>query len=262
MSCPDCKKGAILPGEPTGSIAPNGAYFSPGPSGDSARAIILLTDIFGLPLVNSKLLADHFSKKLSCDVWVPDMFNGKPPFAVDAMKFPERAGEKLQLLPNLIKLVPSLPALYRNRPPVVLVRLRSFIEALQAEKKYGKIGAVGYCFGGAMAVKLAGTDLLNSVVICHPAPVSEQEVRAMKIPSSWACAEEDMSFKPKTRQKTEAIFVSRKNQGNPIEYEFRDYKGTTHGFAARPNLAYPEVKAGYEGALEQTVQWFEKTLQI
>ena len=37
-------------------------------------------------------------------------------------------------------------------------------------------------------------------------------------------------------------------------------QGTAHGFAARPNLAYPEVKAGYEGAFEQAVQWFKKTL--
>jgi carboxymethylenebutenolidase len=36
--------------------------------------------------------------------------------------------------------------------------------------------------------------------------------------------------------------------------------GTAHGFAVRPNLTVPEVKAGYEGGLEQTVAWFRKTL--
>lgn len=76
-SCPDCKKGSILPGEPTGRMV-NGAYFAAGPSENDSRAIILLTDIFGLALVNSKLLADHFSKCLSADVWIPDMFDGEP----------------------------------------------------------------------------------------------------------------------------------------------------------------------------------------
>ena len=38
------------------------------------------------------------------------------------------------------------------------------------------------------------------------------------------------------------------------------YIGTAHGFAVRPNLTVPEVKAGYEGGLEQTVAWFRKTL--
>ncbi|KAF5389172.1 hypothetical protein D9757_003523 [Collybiopsis confluens] len=262
MSCPDCRKGTILPGEPTGSIAPNGAYFAPGPSGTKSRAVILLTDIFGLPLVNSKLLADHFSKKLQCDVWVPDQFNGNPPFGVDSMKFPEKAGDKLEILPFLVGLIPALPALIRNRPSVVFARDKSFIEALQAEKKYEKLGTVGYCFGGSMALKLAGTDLVNSAVVCHPGPMSEQDVMDIKVPSSWVCAEEDMTFKPKLRQRAEEILASRKGKDEFTEYEFKDYKGTTHGFAARPNLGYPEVKVGYEGALEQVVQWFEKTLPV
>ena len=36
--------------------------------------------------------------------------------------------------------------------------------------------------------------------------------------------------------------------------------GTAHGFAMRPNMQVPEVKAGYEGALDQTVAWFKMTL--
>jgi hypothetical protein len=41
-----------------------------------SHAIILLSDGFGLLLVNSHLLADKFSKELSCDVWIPDLFDG------------------------------------------------------------------------------------------------------------------------------------------------------------------------------------------
>ena len=36
--------------------------------------------------------------------------------------------------------------------------------------------------------------------------------------------------------------------------------GTAHGFALRPNLNIPEIKTAFEGALEQTVNWFKKTL--
>ena len=39
-------------------------------------AIVLLTDIFGLPLGNCKLMADRFAQELGCDVWVPDLFDG------------------------------------------------------------------------------------------------------------------------------------------------------------------------------------------
>ncbi|KAJ3775514.1 dienelactone hydrolase endo-1-3,1,4-beta-D-glucanase [Lentinula raphanica] len=282
-SCDNCKKGAVLPGEPTGTMV-NGAYFAAGPEGNKSRAIILLTDIFGLPLVNCKIMADNISKRLECDCWVPDLFDGKPPITVDKLKVPERVGEKVHWFSLIFNALPSLPAMLRNRPTVAYPKAEKFVKDLKAEKKYEKLGAVGYCFGGTLAVSMASTDLLNSVVICHPGSITPEAVEAMKVrhtlchthtvsqkyihasrfltqvPSAWACAEEDMGFKPAMRRKAEEILASRKDKENFVEYEFKDYKGTVHGFAARPNLAYPEVKAGYEGAFEQTIEWFKKTI--
>ena len=71
--CEHCKSGFVLPGEPKGSMQ-DGAYFAAG--ADTTRAVVLLTDIFGLPLKNSKILADQFAEQVGCDVWVPDLFNG------------------------------------------------------------------------------------------------------------------------------------------------------------------------------------------
>jgi carboxymethylenebutenolidase len=83
MSCPDCTTGGFLPGEPTGTFSTQGAYFTPAPVAlepedpqASKRAVLLLTDAFGLPLKNSKILADNLAKRLNCDVWVPDLFEG------------------------------------------------------------------------------------------------------------------------------------------------------------------------------------------
>lgn len=75
-SCENCKKGYIIPGEPTGTMV-DGAYFRTAPSGtESKSAIVLLTDIFGLPLINSKIIADLLAEKTGFDVWVPDLFDG------------------------------------------------------------------------------------------------------------------------------------------------------------------------------------------
>jgi len=38
--------------------------------------------------------------------------------------------------------------------------------------------------------------------------------------------------------------------------------GTAHGFASRPNMALDEVKDAHRKALDQTVEWFQKTLVI
>lgn len=45
--------------------------------GGEKKAIVLLTDIFGLPLVNNKLLADAFNERVGVDVYVPDLFVGQ-----------------------------------------------------------------------------------------------------------------------------------------------------------------------------------------
>jgi hypothetical protein len=75
MSCPDCFRGSVLLGEPTGNFV-DGTYLATHPERTSERAIILLTDIFGLPLKNPKILADSPATHLKCDVWIPDQFAG------------------------------------------------------------------------------------------------------------------------------------------------------------------------------------------
>lgn len=88
-----------------------------------------------------------------------------------------------------------------------------------------------------------------------------------------------MGFKDKQIKAAQSYFREQEGRPNNVEYEFKIWNGksspllhrgsphpiflctgTAHGFAVRPNLDLPEVKAGYEGGLDQTVTWFKKTL--
>ncbi|KAH9080606.1 dienelactone hydrolase endo-1-3,1,4-beta-D-glucanase [Lactarius deliciosus] len=264
MSCPDCYKGFVLPGEPKGSmVGPD--YFTPalGDSTQPTKAIVLLTDIFGLALSNPRIVADHLAEHVGVDVWIPDFFNGKPPFKVENLEpySPDRAGVKMKWTGALVfKVLLALPGLVANRPSVVDPRVHAFIKKVKSEKGYERIGAVGYCFGGAMAVRLGSTDLVNTIVIAHPAASKPAQVRAIKVPASWLLAEEDFSFKDKDVKTAQSIFKEKEEKPDHVDYEFKIWNGTAHGFAVRPNLQVPEVKAGYEGGLEQTITWFKKTL--
>jgi len=216
-------------------------------------------------LPNPRIVADHIAEHVGVDVWVPDFFNGNPPFDANSLEplMPDRAGVKLSWLSLglfALKGLPSLPRFIANRPSVVDARVHETIKKIKADKGYERIGAVGYCFGGAMAGRLGATDAVNTIVIAHPAPLAAKQMRAIKVPTSWALAEEDMSFKDKDVKTAEAIFKEQEENPDHVDYEFRVWKGTFHGFAVRPNLTVPEVKAGYEGALDQTVAWFKKTL--
>lgn len=266
MSCSDCTQGIVLPGEPIGQLNSEfnvQSYFSPGGSSPSSTAVILLTDAFGLPLKNCKILADQLSQRLSCDVWVPDLFNGSPLLKIGQLNLPDRAGVRRSFLEKVkfaINVIPSIPRFISNKPAVVDDRIATFIGQIKQEKGYQKLGAVGYCFGGAAAVRLGCTDLVECVVICHPGKFPVSIIDDLKVPSSWACAEDDASFIPSSRKAAEEKLAKINNlkKTGSVEYEFKDYKGTAHGFAARPNLLLPEVKVAYEGALEQTISWFNK----
>ncbi|KAI5119205.1 hypothetical protein M0805_004460 [Coniferiporia weirii] len=260
--CEHCTKGDVLPGKPKGSMQ-DGAYFAPG--ADKTKAVMLLTDIFGLPLVNCKIMADQLAEQVGCDVWVPDQFNGSPPFAPSELDgvIPHTPGtkmafsSKLYLFWNILK---HLPNLISNRPSVTDTRIQTFTKQLKEKKGYAKIGIVGYCWGGATGIRLASTGLIDTAVIVHPGRCNAEQIRAMKTPTSWLCAEEDPSFGPELRAEAEAIFAARKDKPDFLAYEFHEYKGTVHGFAARPELSVPEIKEGFEKAFEATIKWFKQTL--
>lgn len=85
MVCQDCVTGARLAGTPSGQMVTAGTYRSyysskatvPRAEGASQKAIIISPDVFGLGIVNPKLIADQLNEKVGCNVYVPDVFEGK-----------------------------------------------------------------------------------------------------------------------------------------------------------------------------------------
>lgn len=267
MVCPQCKDGQLLPGEPEGQILKDfqGAYYAPGPEGSSSkRTILLLTDAFGMPLKNCKIIADNLAKRVGCDVWIPDYFAGEPLISHTAMELPDKPGQRPGFFGWLKFIftigIPAIPTIIRNRPSVVDQRVNSFIDLIKAQKQYESIGLVGYCYGGSACIRFGSSDKIQSVVICHPGRFTLEEVKAIKVPNAWVCAEDDMYFSDTLKNQSEAVFAGRVEKADYIDYEFKVYKGTTHGFASRPNLENPDHKVAYEGACDQIVNWFTKTL--
>ncbi|KAG6840738.1 hypothetical protein C0991_004756 [Blastosporella zonata] len=265
MSCPECLTGEFLPGEPTGVLSTQGAYLAAGPVQPSKRAIVLLTDIFGLPLKNCKIIADHFAKELGCDVWVPDYFAGRPVAPLSKMKMLERAVGPMttwDMICFVFGMIPNVPAFFASRPSVADARITSFVKAIQEEKKYDKIGCVGYCYGGSAAIRLGSTDLFQSVAIFHPGPFTVDIAKSIKAPAFWGCAAVDRAVSSTLLEQTEAMYAARKGTDSFLDYEFKIYDGTLHGFAIRPDLTNHVVKEAYDAAVEHTVSWFNKTLLV
>ncbi|GJE97180.1 dienelactone hydrolase-like protein [Phanerochaete sordida] len=271
MKC-HCYQGYLLEGEPRGQLV-EGAYFAPAPESKSgtedtpSRAIVVFTDIFGLGIKNPKIIADELAQRVGCDVWVPDLFDGRPPFSSAELEplLPDTGNpnDKLSLMRKLrmtwfmVLRRKRVRAVYAD---VVDPRATAFLTKLRAEKKYEKLGGVGYCYGGAVCLRLSAAGLLDALVACHPSVNDIESIAALRVPVAFVCAEADKMFTPALRRQAEEHLEARKGTEKAVEYEFRDYPGTVHGFATRPNPKVTKVVEAYRAALEQTAEWFVKTL--
>jgi len=272
--CENCTKGTKLPGTPKGSMIKVGGtdtYLATPPQGvkpgNEHKAVVIFTDVIGLPLGNAQIIADGFAEKLGMEVYVPDMFLGSPPITPEQMTSvdhfeigtPRPLWNKLRFFTLLLGVIPNI--IFSNGPGKVTKRMESWVEAVKQERGVERLGAVGHCYGGMVIVKLAAakSGLLQAGVVAHPGRITKEEIAKVDFPCAWATCEEDESFPQPFAKEVEASFAAR-DEKSKVPYEFVYYPGTKHGFAARPALHIPEVKEAWEKVTEQSWRWLEKYL--
>ncbi|KJR84266.1 dienelactone hydrolase family protein [Sporothrix schenckii 1099-18] len=241
-------------GTPVGKIeAHNGfdMYISK-PEGNATKAVLYLTDVFGIQLAENKLhvpppapcttnLADSFARAGFLTV-APDLFNGTPaPGDINVPGFNTTAF-----------LNDHGPA---QTDPIVAAGL-AYIRSLGITR----VGATGYCFGGRYAFR-AGSNLTTTsirpgqgaraVFAAHPSMLGDEEIAAIQGPASVAAAETDALMPAARRTEITALL-----QNSGQEYSFAVYGGTSHGFGVRVNVTDPRQKFAKEEAFLQAARWF------
>lgn len=170
-----CNAPNLTAGEPSGRMqnltSSLKAYIaSPKQKKKPSTAVIYLSDIFGLPLVNNKLLADAIAAAGFLVVF-PDLFAG------DAI--PVNAMEGFNM------------TAWRERHPVSAIDaiVAATVASVQSEFGYADIGAVGYCFGGKYVARfLAEGKGLSAGFTAHPSGLTAAELEAVAGPMSIAYA--------------------------------------------------------------------------
>ncbi|KAH9893553.1 alpha/beta-hydrolase [Cubamyces lactineus] len=246
MSCDECFKGVRHEGQPEGRIEQIGGIecYVATPAGDydKSKVVLFLTDVFGIPLVNNKLLADDFARNGFRTV-MPDLFNGdaRPADSMGNQNF-DRAAWTAKHGPDSWK--PILDAV---------------VDALQADGVTW-IGTTGYCFGAPPAWYLALKGVSKVTVVSHPsrlrAPEDLEEYRdKVKAPLLINSCENDPTFPQDAQAMADELLGGGKFAPG---YERTYWDGCTHGFAVRGDLSNPKIKAGKEGAFEATVKFFKR----
>jgi len=119
----------------------------------------------------------------------------------------------------------------------------------------GKLGAVGFCYGGGMVNFLAtqlGADLSAGVAFYGSAP-NLDDVPKIKAPLLIQSAETDERINASWPAYEEALKAAK------VPYERHLYPGTQHGFNNNTTPRYDEVAAKL--AWSRTVAWFNKYLR-
>ncbi|KAJ8110132.1 hypothetical protein OPT61_g6944 [Boeremia exigua] len=205
---------------------------------NDSTAILFITDFYGLPSINNRLLADQIASKTH-RVIMPDLFNG------DAVPMAMAEGPQLNLTE------------WRARHPTeeidqIIEQTIVYMRSLGITR----IGAVGYCLGGKHVPRfMAAGKGIDLGFIAHPANLTNDEIQAISAPISIAAGELDTLFNKTNRRDAEDIL-----QAKNSTYQTNLYSGAPHGFAIRPNVAIPVQAYAKQASFEQAVLWFNTWL--
>jgi carboxymethylenebutenolidase len=123
------------------------------------------------------------------------------------------------------------------------------------ELSTGKLGAVGFCFGGGIVSYLAvtlGEDLDAGVPFYGAAPPTE-DVARIEAPLLIQYAEEDPRINGMWPDFEAAL------KANDVRYTMHSYEGTNHGFHNNSTPRYDEGAAKL--AWDRTIEFFENELK-
>lgn len=204
--------------------------------------IVILTDIFGIKLNNSLLVADQLSKGCKAKVYIPDILFNDPVIDLNGnTDFQD----------------------WLNRHPAEKVKqlVENFIKDIRANEPGVKnIAVVGYCYGAKFAIQqISNIDGQADIcAIAHPSFVNMEELSQIDIkrPLLISAADNDDIFTDELRHKS----ILKLKEINAI-WQLDLFSGTTHGFAARGDIRIPSIKYAKEKALSDQIYWFNHFIQ-
>ncbi|KAK6913867.1 Dienelactone hydrolase [Dillenia turbinata] len=206
-------------------------------SPDSKLAVLLVSDIYGYEAPNLRKLADKISAVGFCVV-VPDFLHGDP-------YDPENAARPL---PEWLKDHGTDKATEDAKP---------VIEALKG-KGVSAIGAVGFCWGAKVVVKLSKGPYLQAAVLAHPSFVAVEDIKEVKAHTSILGAEIDKMSPPELVKQFGEILAAKAPEVNSF---VKIFPRVAHGWTVRYKVEDNAAAKAADEAHQDMIDWFTKYLK-
>ncbi|WWD22534.1 hypothetical protein CI109_107027 [Kwoniella shandongensis] len=267
---PCCVTGHIHSGTPLGSnqiLHGLNTYVSnskpPTEAGAKQNVVILLHDIFGADLVNTKLVADEYAGR-GWKVLLPDVFEGD---AVDIAnlnaivpnnKYADESTVATKAADGVKAAAALGPWLIKHREAVSRPLIENFVAGVRADPSTGKIAAVGYCWGGRYVALLAHDDSparIDVGVSTHPSFMVADDLKPItKVPIAIYKGGKDAMVTDDGLKEFEGIL--REQLGDKVETKI--YPKGVHGFAVRGDMEDPTEKAEKEEVTKDSLDFIAK----
>ncbi|CEP61067.1 protein AIM2 LALA0_S02e05996g [Lachancea lanzarotensis] len=235
MSGKCCTTGNLHEGEPVGEIKEVfGLPTYVTGSSSSEKVIVILSDIFGLKIPNTKLVADQFANS-GYLVYVPDILFGDG-------------------LTNLDGSTDLGAFLEKHRPEVTRPIVDGFVLPLKETLNPKFLGVIGYCFGAKYALDYIKKDspIADAAAIAHPSRLEIEQFWAIgQSPLLISAAQYDRSFNFETRHQVEKVLTEVR-----AIFKIDLFSKVSHGFAIRGDLNDPFVKFSKEQVFSDQLNWF------
>jgi len=148
------------------------------------------------------------------------------------------------------------PWLAKHRESVTKPLIDSFIKAVRQTPGTGKVGAIGFCWGGRYAI-LAAHGEVDAAYACHPSLVSiPGDFDPVNKPLSLAVGTKDSLLDTNQIGQIQDIMAKK----TELPHELRIYNDQVHGFALRSDWSSEKDRKAMDEAEKQGVEWFEKYL--
>ncbi|KAI5256715.1 hypothetical protein E4T42_01383 [Aureobasidium subglaciale] len=274
-----CASGSLHTGIPTGTTSKlhdlDVYIASPSPEKTPKGIVVILPDIFGWTLPNTRILADSFAANGDFLVMLPDFMDGNvfPHDLIISIKALDATGPFAWITKgyHFMKLLwRGWPFLKNDKARLVRPRVYKFFRGLQSSHPDLPVAAAGYCWGGQWVVELCMNDEdcavdVKPFVVCgftaHPSRLKiPTDIHMVYYPLSIAAAGIDQQIPVVKARQIEDILKAKtaKMKDIGIEHEFTLYEGVHHGFAVRADENEDHERKCGKKAEEQAIRWFTK----
>ncbi|KAF7555160.1 hypothetical protein G7Z17_g2387 [Cylindrodendrum hubeiense] len=240
-----CLKGFKWDGEPVGRIEKlegEDVYVT----GDNkTSAIMLIPDLFGWSFPNVRLLADHYAREINATAYVPDFFAG------EVLPFDLLAAEKWAE-------IDLAGFMARNSRDIREPQIFACAKALR--ERHGKLGAVGYCYGGWAVFRLGAREhqppLVDCITVGHPSLLTSADIDGVGVPVQILAPEIDHVYTAALKTHT---FQTLQLSGLPFDYQH--FPGVVHACLVRGDENRDGERAAMARGKDAAVAWMKLFLR-